>query len=58
MHMNVSKNFSPVFFYIAIYTSPDEEFLLNQNLSIRIISNSKIVLMKYFCIEKSERVSK
>ena len=40
-----------LFFYIARSTSPDEDFQFNQNLSIIIISHTKIILIKYFCIQ-------
>ena len=43
---------SKVFFYIARSTIPDENLLLNQNLSIIIISRAKIISIKYFCIPK------
>ena len=37
---------------IAISTNPDEDLLLNQNLSIIIISHSKIILIKYFRVKR------
>ena len=36
--------------------SPDEDFQLNQNLSIIIISHTRIILIKYFCIQKKIEV--
>ena len=48
-NLNISTSIIP-FFLIALSTSPDENFLLNQNLSIVIISHSKIILIKYFSI--------
>ena len=37
---------------MAKSTTPDEDFKLNQNLSIIIISLAKIILIEYFCIQK------
>ena len=45
-----------LFFHIARSTSPDEDFELNQNLSIIIISHTKIILIKHFCIKKKIEV--
>ena len=44
------------FFHITTCTSPDEEFYLNKNLSIIIISHTEIILIKYFCIQKKIKV--
>ena len=37
-----------------IYTSPDADLQLNQNLSITILFQIKIILMKYYCIKKKD----
>ena len=52
---NVSSFFLILFFFSLGKTyNPDEDF--NQNLSIIIISHSKIILVKHFCIQKKIEV--
>ena len=46
--------YSGFFFLITRSTSPVEDFQLNLNFSIIIISYTKIFLTKYFCIPKKD----
>ena len=42
--------------HIARPTSTEKDFDLNQNLSIIIISHTKMILIKHFCIQKKIKV--